>query len=132
MVLAEAKQARLAKEIPVSVPCHCALLRDAATKFQEVLEKTTFTTPKRAVISNVDLSTHTTPDNMRRLLAEQLYKPVRWVETVQAMKQAGVTQIIECGPGSVLAGLTKRIDRSIPAMSVNNPAHLSKVLALKE
>jgi len=132
MVLAEAKQARLAKEIPVSVPCHCDLLRDAATKFQEVLEKTTFTTPKRAVISNVDLSTHTTPDNMRRLLAEQLYKPVRWVETVQAMKQAGVTQIIECGPGSVLAGLTKRIDRSISAMSVNNPAHLSKVLALKE
>ncbi|MDF1683277.1 MAG: ACP S-malonyltransferase [Legionellaceae bacterium] len=132
MVLAEAKQARLAKEIPVSVPCHCELLRDAATKFQEVLEKTTFITPKRAVISNVDLSTHTTPDNMRRLLAEQLYKPVRWVETVQAMKQAGVTQIIECGPGSVLAGLTKRIDRSIPALSVNNPANLSKALALKE
>jgi|TARA_R110002126_G_scaffold273866_1_gene418660 [acyl-carrier-protein] S-malonyltransferase len=132
MILAEAKQARLAKEIPVSVPCHCALLRDAATKFQEILEKTTFRAPKRAVISNVDLSTHTTSENMRRLLAEQLYKPVRWVETVQAMKQAGVTQIIECGPGSVLAGLTKRIDRTIPAMSVNNPAHLSKVLALKE
>lgn len=130
MVLAEAMDARLAKEIPVSVPCHCGLLHDAATKFQEVLDKTMLTTPKRAVISNVDLSTHTTPEHMRRLLAEQLYKPVRWVETIQAMKQAGVTQIIECGPGSVLAGLTKRIDRSISAMSVNNPAHLSKVIAL--
>lgn len=132
MVLAEAMNARLAKEIPVSVPCHCALLRDAATKFKHVLEETMFTTPKRSVISNVDLSKHTTPDNMRRLLAEQLYRPVRWVETIQAMKLAGVTQIIECGPGSVLAGLTKRIDRSISAMSVNNPAHLSKVLALQE
>ena len=132
MVLADAMGARLAKEIPVSVPCHCALLRDAAAKFQKVLEKTTFVTPKRTVISNVDLSTHTTPENMRRLLAEQLYKPVRWVETIQAMKQLGVTQIIECGPGGVLAGLTKRIDRSISAMSVNNPEHLSKVLALKE
>jgi [acyl-carrier-protein] S-malonyltransferase len=130
MVLADTLGARLAKEIPVSVPCHCALLRDAATKFQKVLETTTFATPKRTVISNVDLSTHSTPENMRRLLAEQLYKPVRWVETIQAMKQLGVTQIIECGPGSVLAGLTKRIDRSISAMSVNNPTHLLKVLDL--
>ncbi|MDF1828019.1 MAG: ACP S-malonyltransferase [Legionellaceae bacterium] len=130
MVLAEAMDARLAKEIPVSVPCHCGLLHDAATKFQEVLDNTMLTTPKRTVISNVDLSTHTTPERMRRLLAEQLYKPVRWVETIQAMERAGITQIIECGPGSVLAGLTKRIDRSISAMSVNNPAHLSKVLAL--
>ena len=130
MLLADAMGARLAKAIPVSVPCHCELLRDAAKKFQDVLEKTACTTPKRAVISNVDLSTHTTPENMRRLLAEQLYKPVRWVETIQAMKQAGVTQIIECGPGGVLAGLTKRIDRSIPAMSVNTPIHLSKVLDL--
>jgi len=132
IVLAGAMGARLAKEIPVSVPCHCALLRDAAIKFQEVLDKTMFSTPKRAVISNVDLSIHTTPESIRHLLAEQLYKPVRWVETIQAMKRAGITQIIECGPGSVLAGLTKRIDRSISAMSVNNPAHLSNVLALKE
>lgn len=132
MVLADTLGARLAKEIPVSVPCHCTLLHDAAEKFQHVLEKTTFVTPKRAVISNVDLSTHNTPENMRRLLAEQLYKPVRWVETIQAMKQVGVTQIIECGPGNVLAGLTKRIDRSISAMSVNNPAHLIDILALKE
>jgi len=132
MVLADAMSARLAKEIPVSVPCHCELLRDAATKFQSILDATPFHEPKRSVISNVDLSEHSTPDNMRRLLAEQLYKPVRWVETIQAFKHAGVTQIIECGPGGVLAGLVKRIDRSIPAMSVNDPTHLSKVLALKE
>lgn len=132
MILADTLGARLAKEIPVSVPCHCALLHDAAVKFQKVLDATTFVTPKRKVISNVDLSVHSTPENMRRLLAEQLYKPVRWVETIQTMKQLGVTQLIECGPGSVLAGLTKRIDRSISAMSVNQPEHLSKVLALKE
>lgn len=132
MVLADAAGARLAKEIPVSVPCHCELLHDAAAKFQDVLAATPFNTPKRTVISNVDLSEHATPESMRRLLAEQLYKPVRWVETVQAMKQAGVDQIIECGPGGVLAGLTKRIDRSISVMSVNDPTHISKVLALKE
>ncbi len=132
MVLADPMGARLAKEIPVSVPCHCDLLRDVATKFQHVLDKTTFVTPERAIISNVDLSTHATPKQIRRLLVEQLYKPVRWVETIQAIKQMGITQIIECGPGSVLAGLTKRIDRSMTAMSVNTPAHLEKVLALKE
>ena len=130
MANADAMGARMAKEIPVSVPCHCALLHDAATKFQDVLNVTSFVSPKRSVISNVDLSLHATPETMRRLLAEQLYKPVRWVETIQAMKQAGVTQIIECGPGSVLAGLVKRIDRSIPAMSVNDPAGLSKVISL--
>lgn len=130
MAHAEAMGARMAREIPVSVPCHCPLLHNAAAQFKNVLEVTPFVTPKRSVISNVDLSTHAEPDTIRRLLAEQLYSPVRWVETVQAMKQAGVTQIIECGPGSVLAGLTKRIDRSIPAMSVNDPTHLSKALSL--
>jgi len=130
MVNAEAMGARLAKEIPVSVPCHCSLLQDAAIKFKVVLEATPFVSPKRTVISNVDLSTHAKPDTIRRLLAEQLYKPVRWVETIQAMKESGVTQIIECGPGNVLAGLTKRIDRSIPAMSAHDPVSLSKVLSL--
>jgi len=132
MVFADAQGAKLAKQIPVSVPCHCALLHDAAIKFQNVLEATPFMTPKRAVISNVDLNIHTTPENIRRLLAEQLYKPVRWVETIQVMKQKNVTQIVECGPGGVLAGLTKRIDRSISAISVNNPEQLSKILVLKE
>jgi [acyl-carrier-protein] S-malonyltransferase len=123
--------ARMAREIPVSVPCHCALLSDAASKFEAVLKETPIVTPKRAVISNVDLSIHQTPDTIRALLAKQLYQPVRWVETIQAMKAQGVTQLIECGPGSVLAGLTKRIDRSITAYSVNTPENFEKILSLE-
>jgi [acyl-carrier-protein] S-malonyltransferase len=131
MAEAETMGARLAREIPVSVPCHCALLSDAALKFKDVLKETPFKSPSRAVMSNVDLSIHDQPDTMRNLLAEQLYRPVRWVETVQAMKQAGITQIIECGPGGVLAGLTKRIDRAITAYSINTPDNLEKILSLE-
>ncbi len=131
MTVAENMGARLAVLIPVSVPCHCSLLSEAALKFREVLDKTPINSPKRAVISNVDLSVHDAPDKMRTLLAEQLYSPVRWVETIQAMKQAGITQIIECGPGNVLAGLVKRIDRSISSMSVNTPTNLEKVLSFE-
>ncbi len=125
---AEAMGARLAMEIPVSVPCHCGLLSDAALKFKEVLNTTPMNTPKRAVINNVDLSIHNEPDTMRALLAKQLYSPVRWVETIQAMQQAGIVQIIECGPGAVLSGLVKRIDRSISTASVNTPDNLEKLL----
>ncbi len=131
MTAAEEKGARLAMEIPVSVPCHCALLSEAAEKFTEVLNDTPIQVPCRTVISNVDLSTHNEPDTMRQLLAKQLYSPVRWVETIQAMKQSGVEQIIECGPGNVLAGLVKRIDRNISAMSVNSPDSLEKILSLE-
>lgn len=128
---AESMGARLALEIPVSVPCHCSLLSDAALKFKEVLNRTPMTAPKRAVISNVDLSIHDNPETMRKLLAQQLCSPVRWVETIQAMKQAGITQIIECGPGAVLAGLVKRIDKSISAISINTPNNLEKMLGLE-
>ncbi|MCH9716387.1 MAG: ACP S-malonyltransferase [Gammaproteobacteria bacterium] len=131
MAVADKMGARLTLEIPISVPCHCSLLSDAALKFQEVLNNTPIKTPKRAVISNVDLSIHDNPDVMRPLLAKQLYSPVRWVETIQAMQQSGITQIIECGPGAVLTGLIKRIDRSISTLSVNTPAHLDKVLSLE-
>lgn len=131
MAVAEEKGARLAMEIPVSVPCHCALLSEAALKFETVLNETPIQPPKRTVISNVDLSVHHEPDTMRRLLAKQLYSPVRWVETIQAMQQSGIEQIIECGPGNVLAGLVKRIDRTISALSINTPESLEKVLSLK-
>ncbi|MDX2345860.1 MAG: ACP S-malonyltransferase [Legionella sp.] len=131
MAEAETMGARLAREIPVSVPCHCDLLSDAALKFQDVLKNTPIKSPTRAVISNVDLSVHDAPDTMRSLLAKQLCSPVRWVETIQSMQQAGITQIIECGPGSVLAGLIKRIDRSISAQSINTPDNLLKILSLE-
>jgi [acyl-carrier-protein] S-malonyltransferase len=113
IVLAEKTGARLAKIIPVSVPCHCALLAPAAERFTQALADAPIQRPKTKVISNVDLSTYESADQIRMLLCKQLYSPVRWVETIQKMKQNGVTRILECGPGKVLNGLIKRIDNSI-------------------
>ena len=120
--------ARMALIIPVSVPCHCPLLRDAAASFADVLEATSFQVPFLPVISNVDLSVYASIDQIRSLLKAQLYSPVRWVETIQYMGAQGVTQIIECGPGKVLSGLVKRIEKSIPALSVNDSASVSVAL----
>ena len=116
--LAEEKGARFAKIIPVSVPCHCDLLKPAALKFRAVLDETTFQNPRMPVISNVDLSTYSAALDIRNLLEEQLYKPVRWVETIELMKRRGVETMIECGPGKVLTGLIKRIDKSLKTISL--------------
>ncbi|KTC66164.1 malonyl CoA-ACP transacylase (plasmid) [Legionella adelaidensis] len=115
--LAQAQGAKLAKLIPVSVPCHCRLLEKAADLFGEVLEQVAFKVPTVPVISNVDLSIYQSPEQIRTLLREQLYSPVRWVETIQLMKEKGIDKVIECGPGKVLSGLIKRIDRTIEASS---------------
>lgn len=129
IVHAEAVGARMAKVIPVSVPCHCSLLTSAADRFEEYLQAALFRTPEARVISNVDLSAYESPQHIKRLLKEQLYKPVRWVETIQAMKQSGVQYVIECGPGRVISGLVKRIDNSLNAMSVYDNTSLDTVSA---
>lgn len=113
IAIAEKMKARLATIIPVSVPCHCPLLHTAAEKFAEVLAKSKISTPEVPVVSNVDLSIYRTPEQIKELLAKQLYSPVQWVKTIQLMQSKGVQQILECGPGSVLSGLVKRIDRSL-------------------
>ncbi len=113
--------ARLAMMIPVSVPCHCDLLRPAATRFSESLNGISFKNPIRPVISSVDLKQYGDLGDMRAKLAAQLYLPVRWVETIQSMQQQGVTHIFECGPGKVLSGLIKRIDKSLNVLSINTP-----------
>ncbi|NDH67402.1 MAG: [acyl-carrier-protein] S-malonyltransferase [Gammaproteobacteria bacterium] len=113
MGLAETYQAKMARLIPVSVPCHCALLKPAAEKFADALAQTPMSPPKGTVISNVDLSIYHSAEQIRALLQQQLYSPVRWVETIQMMQKAGVETIIECGPGKVLSGLIKRVDKSL-------------------
>ena len=112
--------ARLAMIIPVSVPCHCHLLAPAADIFAKKLLQTDFQIPTIPVISNVDLSTYTSVEQIRTLLAEQLYKPVRWVETIANMHAYDIKCVVECGPGKVLSGLVKRIDKSLQAISINN------------
>ena len=125
---AEQKEARLAKLIPVSVPCHCPLLHDAAEEFSAYLAETNFDVPKTPVISNVDLSSYQSAQDIRTLLTKQLYSPVRWVETIQLMHAKSIELIIEAGPGKVLSGLVKRIEKSITAISVNDDASLQQAL----
>jgi len=118
ITLALSMQARLAKIIPVSVPCHCDLLKPAASLFAEQLALVQFSVPRLPVISNVDLSYYNDVVNIRRLLVEQLYSPVRWVETILHMQKSGINCVIECGPGAVLSGLIKRIDKSITTLNL--------------
>lgn len=126
--LADEEGARLAKIIPVSVPCHCPLLSGAAELFAEALNQTEFKNPSIDVISNVDLSIYHSAQHIRTKLKEQLYSPVRWVETIQLFKNQGIELVIECGPGKVLNGLIKRIDRSLNAISVYDTINLDQVL----
>ncbi|KTD64022.1 ACP S-malonyltransferase [Legionella spiritensis] len=130
--LAIAMDARLARIIPVSVPCHCPLLADAALEFTDYLAETGFHIPHTSVISNVDLSIYHSPEQIRTLLKKQLYSPVRWVETIQQMKEKGIQSFIECGPGKVLSGLIKRIDRSLNVMSVYDQHSLEQVLSVMD
>lgn len=116
--LAKANNARMANLIPVSVPCHCPLLEGAAAQFSEALERVHFTVPKVPVVSNVDLSVYQSSAQIKSLLCQQLFSPVRWVETIQLMRQQGVDNLIECGPGRVLCGLAKRIDKTLSNTSV--------------
>jgi [acyl-carrier-protein] S-malonyltransferase len=125
---AELLNARLAKIIPVSVPCHCALLTQAAENFSGILAQTVFTPPAHTVISSVDLNEYHDVEQMRRVLAAQLYMPVRWVETVQSLQQRGVELMFECGPGKVLSGLIKRIDKTIDVISIQDPESLAQAL----
>lgn len=126
--LAQDMGALLARIIPVSVPCHCPLLLGAAESFSDYLEQTTFTVPSIPVISNVDLTVYQSAEDIRLLLKKQLYSPVRWVETIQMMKSKSIELIVEAGPGKVLSGLTKRIDKSMSTISVNDEASLRLVL----
>lgn len=114
--------------LPVSVPSHCALMKPAAEKLARLMESIEFQAPRIPVIHNVDVASHDEPNDIRRVLADQLHHPVRWVETIQAMNGMGVDAIIECGPGKVLAGLNRRIDRSMQALPVFDPNSLEKAL----
>ena len=130
MVLAKEKGAKRALPLPVSVPSHSALMLPAAEKLLAHLQTITIKEPSIPVLHNTDVLSHTEPDAIRAALAKQLHTPVRWVETVQALKAAGMESVIECGPGKVLAGLGKRIDDSLPALALVDEASLQAALNL--
>ncbi len=109
LILAKEKGAKRALILPVSVPSHCSLMAPASTKLAEYLKDVDIKTPEISVIHNADVTAHHEPVNIKAALVNQLYSPVRWADTVQAIHQQGVSSAAECGPGKVLAGLTKRI-----------------------
>ena len=120
--------AKRALPLAVSVPSHCALMKPAADKLAADLEAITFNTPEISVINNVDVATETASEAIKDALVRQLYSPVRWTETVQKLAQDGLTTTYEFGPGKVLTGLAKRIDKSVSCAAVNDLNTLSSVL----
>ncbi len=112
--------------LPVSVPSHCALMSDAATKLAEELNRISFSSPKINIINNVDVVKEQSEDAIKAALVRQLYSPVRWSETVTQIVSDGITKVIEVGPGKVLQGLNKRIDKSISSVSMNTPDTIQK------
>lgn len=119
--------AKRALPLPVSAPFHSSLMKPAAEKLRERLEAVEFAAPQMALINNIDVAVETDADRIRDALYRQAFGPVRWVECVQAIKAHGITNIVECGPGKVLAGMVKRIDAELTGMALYDPATLAEV-----
>ena len=128
--IAKAKGAKRALPLPVSAPFHSSLLKPASDQLREYLANVTLNAPQIPVVNNVDVAFETDPAKIRDALVRQAAGAVRWVECVQAIAAQGATHVVECGPGKVLAGLTKRIDGNLVGASVLDPKSLDEALAL--
>jgi len=126
----KAKGAKRALPLPVSAPFHSSLMKPAAERLRDRLSATPFAAPRIDVVNNIDVAVETDPAAIRDALYRQAFGPVRWVETVQAIRARGVTHIIECGPGKVLAGMVKRIDADAVAATLLDPSSLADVKGL--
>ena len=115
---------RKAVKLAVSVPSHTPLMREAANRLSEAMGTLAWSAPDRPVVQNVDAEVHDNVQSIRDALVRQLYLPVQWTGCVQALASRGVTRIAECGPGKVLSGLVKRIDKSLDARPIGTPADL--------
>ncbi|GMG88291.1 ACP S-malonyltransferase [Biformimicrobium ophioploci] len=120
----KAAGAKRAMPLPVSAPFHTDLMRPAADRLALELEAVEFKTPKTPIVHNVHAETETDPAAIKAIMIEQIFKPVRWTSCVQKMAGAGVSQLVECGPGKVLAGLAKRIDKGLSAYNVETPEQM--------
>ncbi len=118
--LAKARGAKRAVLLPVSAPFHCELMRPAAERLREALADVQIAPPRIPVLHNVDVAEHHLPEEIRAALIEQAYRPVRWIETIQAAAARGVRGVAECGPGKVLTGLVKRIDKNLQAVALSD------------
>ncbi len=128
LVLSKEQGAKIAVLIPVSVPSHCQLMQPAARRLATLLEDVNLAHPEIPIINNVDVKPYTHAASIKEGLVKQLYKPVRWVETIQYFIKEGVTDIVECGPGKILTGLIKRIDKNLTLKTTFDSANLKIIL----
>jgi [acyl-carrier-protein] S-malonyltransferase len=126
----KANGAKRALLLPVSAPFHSSLMKPAADKLALRLAAAVFAAPHIPVLNNIDVSVETDAQRIRDALFRQAFGPVRWVECVQAIKARGITTVVECGPGKVLAGMTKRIDGEMTGMALFDPASMNEVKGL--
>ena len=122
----KANGARMVKRLAMSVPSHCSLMRAAADQLADALAKIEVKVPTIPVFHNVDAQTRTTGSEIRAALSAQLYRPVRWTQSVQALQAGGISQLFECGPGKVLVGLNKRIADGLNSVALEDPAGLEQ------
>ena len=126
----KAMGAKRALPLPVSAPFHSSLMKPAAERLRERLAATALQAPRIPVVNNIEVKVETDPDRIRAALYEQAFGPVRWVECIRAIQARGVTTIVECGPGKVLAGLVKRIDPALASAAIHDPASLAEAKGL--
>ena len=129
MELCKAKGAKRALPLPVSVPSHCSLMKPAADKLAAALATIQINSPQIPVLHNADVAAYDNADQIRDALTRQLYRPVRWTETIQQLAAGGIVQMAECGPGKVLAGLAKRIDGNVNCHALTDAAKLEAARA---
>ena len=125
----KAAGAKRALPLPVSAPFHSSLMKPAAEKLKAALAETTLAAPQIPVVNNIDVAVETDPDRIRDALYRQAFGPVRWVECIQKIKAMGLHTVVECGPGKVLAGMTKRIDAELTGLPMYDPATLAEARA---
>jgi [acyl-carrier-protein] S-malonyltransferase len=130
MEACKARGAKRALPLPVSAPFHSSLMRPAAERLRGYLEKVAVASPSSTLVNNVDVATRTQAAEIKDALVRQAASPVRWVETIQKMKAMGVTHVLECGPGKVLAGMVKRIDGALQSHALADKASLEQALAV--
>ncbi len=126
----KSRGAKRALSLPVSAPFHSSLMKPAAERLKDKLAATSFAAPQIPVLNNIDVAVETEIDRIRDALYRQAFGPVRWVESVRALKARGISHVIECGPGKALTGMVKRIDAELVAAAINDPATLAEVRAL--
>ena len=126
--LCKAAGAKRVMPLPVSAPFHTELMRPAGERLASVLADVTVSAPEIPVVHNVHAGTETDPAGIRALLVEQIYSPVKWTDCIAAMRAAGVKRMVECGPGAVLSGLNRRIDRELESYAIEEPGAFATAL----